>query len=99
MDQLAKEAAVEAKTTKVQRPVYSTTVLMGFHTKTDLNIGHIYKYIHYITSAPPMIEYLLKKNNWTFAQLQSICWIDIESALNIYKPYTRIKIAQLMHNW
>ena len=35
MDQLAKEAAVEAKTTKVQRPVYSTTVLMGFYTKTD----------------------------------------------------------------
>ena len=98
MDKLAKEAMILAKETTVIRPTYSTTV-MGCYTKTNMLIGDLHEYIQYVTTATPLIAYLMKKNNWTFEQLQTIQWNDIETALKSYKPYYKVKIAQLMHDW
>lgn len=90
MDLLAKVAANQSMLSPVQRPVYSTTKL-GLYTQNDIYVGNIHKYIQYIMTAKPMINYLLKKNKWTFDQLQQIQWNDIESALNSYKPTNSYK--------
>ena len=39
------------------------------------------------------------KNNWTFEQLESLSWNNIENTLRSYKPYYQTKIEQLMHGW
>ena len=98
MDELAKQATNAAKVTMTIQPVYSTTAL-GFFAPNGLLVDNIRDYFQYAITAPPMIEYLMKKNNWTIEKIQWINWKDIESALNTYKPFYRTRMAQLMHDW
>ena len=98
MDSLAKDAAKAGLNTTTIRPTYSTTKL-ALYTKQNIQIGDIHEYIQYVVNAPPMIAYLIKKNNWTFEQLQLINWDNLDAAIKGYKPFYKTKIAQLMHDW
>ena len=80
------------------RPTYSTTK-MSLYTRQNIQIGDIHDYIQYAINARPMIAYIIRKNNWSYEQLQLINWDDLEAALKGYKPFYKTKIAQLMHDW
>ena len=98
MDHLAKRAAKQSSSMPVRRPVYSTTT-MGLYTPHDVYIGDIHEYIQYAMTAKPLIDYLIRKNDWTFDLIQQINWYALECALSKYKSCYRIQIVQLMHDW
>ena len=98
MDGLAKIACVLHSSTRIYRPVYSTTK-MGLYTQHNVYIGDLREYIQYVTTAPPLIDYLKIKHGWTSAQFEQIHWNNLDLTLKSYRPFYRTKMAQLMHDW
>ena len=62
-------------------------------------IGDLREYIQYVTTAPPLIDYLKIKHGWTSAQFEQIHWNNLDLTLKSYRPFYRTKMAQLMHDW
>ncbi len=98
-DYLASNSLHDIRLPIIPRPVYSTSVASLQHTLWNTTIGDLKSYLLHKDNGKILIEYLMKRREWTPMVLGTIDWEALDIFLAKVRPTRRGTLLKLMHDW